>query len=316
MRRMHLRHGYYYVKPLIPRPVQIALRRMVVRIKLRNGKHAWPIDSAAGDTPDGWEGWPDGKRFALVLSHDVDTAGGHGRCRQLMDLEEGLGFRSTFNFVPEGYRVSADLRREIRARGFDVGVHGLKHDGWLFSSRRVFEKRLEGVNRYLKEWDAKGFHSPAMYHNLDWSSEFDIEYDCSTFDTDPFEPQPDGVRTIFPFWYENEKTKRGYVELPYTLPQDHLVFVILQQKDISIWRDKLAWIAERGGMALLNTHPDYMRFDKGPCAREEYPASNYGAFLEHISKEYEGLYWHVLPKDIAEFWRKWLRDRNGLSGNG
>ena len=27
-----------------------------------------------------------------------------------------------------------------------------------------------------------------------------IAYDASTFDTDPFEPQPDGVNTIFPFW--------------------------------------------------------------------------------------------------------------------
>ena len=226
-----------------------------------------------------------------------------------MDLEERMGFRSTFNIVPEDYKVSHELRREIRSRGFDIGVHGLTHDGRLFSSRRIFEKRLPEINRYLKEWGASGFHSPAMHHNLGWTAEFDIEYDCSTFDTDPFEPQPDGVRTIFPFWVENRNVGRGYVELPYTLPQDHLLFVILQEKDITIWRDKLAWIAEKGGMVLLNSHPDYMNFHQGPCGREQYPASYYAGFLEHIKKEYEGLYWQALPKDVAKFWREWMRGK-------
>ena len=47
------------------------------------------------------------------------------------------------------------------------------------------------------------------------------------------------------------------------MPQDHLLFVILQEKNIDIWKRKLDWIAEKGGMALLNTHSDYMSFDGG-----------------------------------------------------
>jgi hypothetical protein len=34
----------------------------------------------------------------------------------------------------------------------------------------------------------------------DWLHQLNIEYDLSTFDTDPFEPQPEGRHTIFPFW--------------------------------------------------------------------------------------------------------------------
>jgi len=48
--------------------------------------------------------------------------------------------------------------------------------------------------------------------------------------------------------------------MPYTLPQDHCPFVIMREKDCKIWKEKLDWIAERGGMALLITHPDYMNF--------------------------------------------------------
>jgi hypothetical protein len=31
------------------------------------------------------------------------------------------------------------------------------------------------------------------------------------------------------------------------------------EKTISIWKKKLDWIVEKGGMALLITHPDYMK---------------------------------------------------------
>lgn len=41
-----------------------------------------------------------------------------------------------------------------------------------------------------------------MQHKLSWLHELEVEYAKSTFDTDPFEPQPDAARTIFPFWVQ------------------------------------------------------------------------------------------------------------------
>ena len=96
-----------------------------------------------------------------------------------------------------------------------------------------------------------GFRSPSMYHNLELLHHLNIEYDASTFDTDPFEPQPDGMATIFPFWVSSQDPQKGYVELPYTLPQDFLLFVLLQEKNIDIWKKKLDWIVDHGGMACL-----------------------------------------------------------------
>ena len=49
---------------------------MLVRYQREHYKDVWPIDERAGSAPAGWTGWPDGKRFALVLTHDVDTAPG------------------------------------------------------------------------------------------------------------------------------------------------------------------------------------------------------------------------------------------------
>ncbi len=51
--------------------------------------------------------------------------------------------------------------------------------------------------------------------------------------------------------------------MPYTLVQDFNLFIVLRESTNAIWKRKLAWIAERGGMALLDTHPDYMAFGEG-----------------------------------------------------
>jgi glycosyltransferase involved in cell wall biosynthesis len=36
--------------------------------------------------------------------------------------------------------------------------------------------------------------------------------------------------------------------------------------------------------------------------RETYPAQHYEEFLAYIKTQYEGQYWHALPKDVASFW--------------
>lgn len=310
-RTILLSRFYYSLKPLIPRSVQLAARRRIAHWKKSHYEDSWPIDLRAGLAPDGWSGWPEKKKFAFVLMHDVDTKNGASKCLELSHLEMELGFRSSFNFVPERYRNSNGFLKELRENGFEVGVHGLKHDGKLFLSRRIFNKRAERINAYLKEWNSIGFSSPSMHRNLEWVHAINTTYDISTFDTDPFEPHPDGVKTIFPFWVSNEETGSGYVELPYTLPQDHALYVILEEKNIDIWKEKLGWISEKGGMALLNTHPDYINFTNQACGPEEYPAAYYREFLEHVRDKYEGHYWHALPRDIARFWREEMVEKAG-----
>lgn len=299
---MLARNIYYRVKPFIPRRLQISLRREIILRQRRLHAGIWPIDERAGRPPDGWTGWPEGKRFALVLTHDVDTEKGQERCLPIVDIERALGFRSCFNFVPERYPVSPGLRSRLMEEGFEVGVHGLRHDGDLYRSRKVFLEHAVLINRYLQEWGAVGFRSPAMHHNLDWIHDLDIEYDMSTFDTDPFEPQPDGVSTIFPFTVEKDSGRKRYVELPYTLAQDFTLFILMQEKGIDVWRRKLDWVAKKGGMALVNVHPDYMKFGVEKPGLEEYPARYYEELLEYVLAEYEGEFFHALPQQVARFW--------------
>ncbi|MCZ6775317.1 MAG: hypothetical protein O7D34_02530, partial [Ignavibacteria bacterium] len=109
-------------------------------------------------------------------------------------------------------------------------------------------------------------------------------------DTDPYEPQAGGCCTIWPFFIGN------LVELPITMPQDHTLFEILGQKDISIWKEKADWIERNGGLILINVHPDYMV--------SEERLRLYESLLIHM-KEKSNMY-QALPRDIAAWWR----DRN------
>ncbi len=292
---------YYRVKPYLPWRFRMGLRRVFARRTLRTHKDVWPINPAAAQPPKNWPGWPDGKKFALVLTHDVEDGRGMSKVRQLMALEMKLGFRSSFNFVPEGeYGIPRELRAELVREGFEVGVHDLHHDGKLYWDRAEFARIAKRVNSYLGEWGSCGFRSGFMHHNLDWVHDLEILYDASTFDTDPFEPQPDGVNTIFPFWMPGA-AGRGYVELPYTLPQDSTLFLLLKESSPEIWKKKLDWIVECGGMALVNVHPDYINFDESTKMSRSFPHTHYQGFLQYIQEKYAGLYWHALPRDVAKF---------------
>jgi hypothetical protein len=82
------------------------------------------------------------------------------------------------------------------------------------------------------------------------------------------------------------------------------LFILMKEKNIDIWKKKLDWIVEKGGMALLVTHPDYMNCKKGKCETEEYPMEFYEALLDYIKGKYEGQYWNPLPKEMAHFWKQ------------
>ncbi len=241
------------------------------------------------------------RSFSLTMSKGQE---GLDRVESLMKLESELGFRSSFNFVPEGeYRLSAELRQTVDNAGFEIGIHGLEHDGKLYNSKASFAGKAARIREYLREWKSTGFRSPLMQHKLEWLHLLGVEYDESTFDTDPFEPQPDAAGTIFPFWVPGPNGS-GYVELPYSLPQDFTLYAVLREPNIDIWKRKLDWVAARGGMALLNTHPDYMCFDGNQKGRDEFPVSFYTEFLRYAKEKYEGLYWAALPREVSSFYRK------------
>lgn len=182
---------YYFVKPAIPHSFRLTIRRLIASRQRLRSAGVWPINESAAHRPKWWCGWPEGKQFAFVLTHDVEGRKGLDRCPLLAQLEMDLGFRSSFNFVPEGeYATPSTLREFLVKNGFEVGVHDLHHNGTLYRSRDEFSNGASRINEHLKEWQAVGFRSAFMFHNLEWLKELNVLYDASTFDTDPSSRSP------------------------------------------------------------------------------------------------------------------------------
>ncbi len=297
---------YAFARPLLPAWLRPTLRRMLLVPQQRTSPLRWPIEDRyvryqfgmlrylleeAGEEGIPYlRHWPGDARFALVLTHDIETARGQAFAREVADLEERYGFRSAFNVVPQDYPVDTRLLGELRERGFEIGVHGLRHNGRLFLSRGDFDNDLPGINTHLKRWDAVGFRAPFTHRNPEWMQDLEIEYDSTFFDTDPFETINGGTMSIWPFMMGR------FVELPFTLPQDHTLLSMAGENSPRLWLEKADFIERHGGMAMTVTHPDYLLDPKFFDVYEE--------FLQHMSRR--SGYWHALPRDVARWWRRRL----------
>jgi hypothetical protein len=93
---------YYWIKPSLPKLIRLSVRRWWARRKRTAYASEWPILECAGVVPKDLSGWPENRKFAFILTHDVESQRGLDRVRQLAELEMSLGFRSSFNFIPEG----------------------------------------------------------------------------------------------------------------------------------------------------------------------------------------------------------------------
>jgi hypothetical protein len=122
---MSLINVYYVFKPLIPRSIQIKTRRHIARLRRKKSQGTWPILEKAGAMPEGWNGWPGNKKFALSIIHDVDTVYGLANCLKLMELDRQLGIKSSFNFVAEDYWSPPWFRQIMIDNGFVCGQWSL-----------------------------------------------------------------------------------------------------------------------------------------------------------------------------------------------
>jgi peptidoglycan/xylan/chitin deacetylase (PgdA/CDA1 family) len=285
--------AYYRLRPVIP----IWLRQLLQR--RRGGTfHVGPewylprefCDRIAAVLNDDRlavvRSWPGDKTYAFVLTHDVETSDGMRQIDAVARIEEEMGFRSSWNIVPFKYPVDQGLLADLRQRGFEIGIHGYNHDGRLFESESTFLRRAAAINAALERFGAVGFRAPMVHRNLSWMQWLDIQYDSSCFDVDPFQAMPGGIGSLWPV------VVGRFVEMPYTLPQDHTLLIGLGETNDRIWRHKLSFIKAWRGMALMLTHPDYLH---SPKTREIYRG-----FLSAVRETDE--FWHALPRDVARWW--------------
>jgi peptidoglycan/xylan/chitin deacetylase (PgdA/CDA1 family) len=297
--------AYYRFKGLVPRSARVAARRLYQRRLelpefprwplelgvdrlLRFHAHCQLIQAGVDQAPFLWF-WPDGHRAAMILTHDVESERGLRLALELADLEQDRGLRSSFNIVWRDYPIDHGAVRELHDRGFEVGIHGIHHDRSLFSSRAEFERQLPMLRDGARALGASGFRSPATHRVIDWLPELPVDYDCTVPHSDPYEPQPGGCASLWPFMLGR------IVELPYTMPQDHTLFSVLQHSGPDVWLAQARDIEQRHGLIQLLTHPD-----RGYLGDSDKRVL-YVELLDALS-ERESL-WKPLPRDAARWWR-------------
>jgi hypothetical protein len=299
---------YYLLRPAMP----VALRKHLQRLWLKGWETLpfprWPVDRtvenifeqlltlvlrthAVGQIPFVWF-WPEGAPSCAIVTHDVETLPGRNFCSSLMDLDDSVGIKSSFQLVPEWrYQISPSFLDSIRDRGFEINVHDLNHDGHLFANRDVFLQRAAKINRYGQDFAATGFRSGALYRNPDWLEALNFSYDMSIPNVAHLDPQRGGCSTVLPFF------NRRILELPLTTTQDYSLFHILNDYSIDLWKRQLALIIEKHGLASFIVHPDYVI--------ERRARATYQALLDYLAQlRADGILWIALPREVDQWWRE------------
>jgi hypothetical protein len=304
--------SYYRVKHFIPDRLRFRINSMAVRARHRRPFPNWPCESALTDlrrewlhrafarvgsnigSNDAWHigFWPGRSQCCVVLTHDIESSAGLVLMDRVAEVEEKHGFRSAWNLPLTQYQVDWNRIAEMRLRGFEFGAHGLCHDGRLFRSQQDFAALAPKLEVLAREHGLTGFRAPSTLRRAEWIGSMAFDFDSSFADTDPWEPQPGGTCSLFPFHLG------GLIELPYTLPQDHTLIHLLRRDPLQLWTIKARWIASLGGMILTLTHPDYMGAGRYLAEYEEL-LTRLGA-IENT--------WRALPSEVAAWWQR----RSGL----
>ena len=204
-----------------------------------------------------------GKRFACLLTHDVETKKGLQSAKRLKKLEEKYAIPSAWYVPSEHYKLDHGILEDLANYG-EIGAHDTKHDGKLIRlPEQEMVKRLKTAKQALEKLTScsvRGFRAPLLQHNYVISralNQAGYEYDTSIPTWEPKHPytmKSHGIGTVFPF------SINSAFEIPVTLPQDHQMIHSMHmnpRQTLEIWSKLIEEIKTMGGLCLLLVHPDY-----------------------------------------------------------
>jgi peptidoglycan/xylan/chitin deacetylase (PgdA/CDA1 family) len=247
------------------------------------------------DTPDPTAIWPEGKRFAVSLCHDVDSARGLSNAERFTRLEQKYGMVSAWYVVPRRCASAKGQLRSLLEQGHEIGCHGYDHRNRTpYLPPELIEQRLAGFQDFFDNYQIEGYRSPGLLRTASLYKVLPsfFGYDSSVPDTEWFTgvSAANGCCTVFPFWRD------GILILPLTVPQDALLihYGYKPAQILEEWIKKIEWIEQVGGLAMVTTHPE-----DHYSARPEM-LRIYGQLLSYLATK--GHAWLARPVDIGRWW--------------
>lgn len=248
--------------------------------------------------------WPSGKRYAVILTHDVDSEWGfddpHG-IRAFEEIERRYNLRSAWMVTSSIEEAGRPCLKNLVDTGHEIGFHGTRHDHRLaFLSEKEMEKEFRQAAPFLEAYRPQGFRSPGyhrtplLYKKL--SEHLRYEMSCHDVFENVLSPLPslEGSGTCFPFNLEEP----GLVEIPTTVAEDY----VLEMKGggpkqaLESQKKIIEIIKKKGGVANLLTHPEPQLSSRKPWIEL------YDALLTQIKNDSTA--WTPLPRELNDAWRR------------
>jgi peptidoglycan/xylan/chitin deacetylase (PgdA/CDA1 family) len=243
-------------------------------------RRTFPIDNLADQldpsTKEKREFWQ--KEFGVIMTHDVDTRKGYEfGLNKFVEMEKAEDMVSTYNIVPSSfeYELDQDLVTSLIHDGFDIGMHGLHHDGrFAFLSEEEQRMRIFDAASRARELGihSVGYRAPWLHRTkqmVRYLTEALFDWDSSFPDTDDstIGYASTGSRTIFPFYplYKDGGFWKysHVVEIPVSMPQDWTLlyyYKLSEETILRAWKKKMDYIKSQGGLATFIVHPDQEDF--------------------------------------------------------
>ena len=218
------------------------------------------------------------KDFGVIVTHDVDTREGYEYgLPKFIEMEKEEDIVSTINIVPNSpaYKLDPDLVTNLVSDGFDIGMHGLHHDGkFAFLSEEEQRGRIFEAAKRAKELNLSsiGYRAPWLHRTkkmVRYLTEAGFDWDSTFPDTDDSTPgyADTGSRTVFPFYplYRDGETwkQSPMLEIPVSMPQDWSLlyyYKLSEESILRVWKKKMEFIKSQGGLAVFIIHPDQEDF--------------------------------------------------------
>jgi peptidoglycan/xylan/chitin deacetylase (PgdA/CDA1 family) len=278
-------------------------------------RRTFPIDDLAdkldSSTQEKREFWQ--KDFGVIMTHDVDTREGYDfGLSKFVEIEREEDMVSTFNLVPNSfeYQLDPDFVTSLLDDGFDIGMHGLHHDGkFAFLPEEEQRTRIMSAAHRARELGipSVGYRAPWLHRTkqmIRFLTEAGFDWDSSFPDTDDstIGYASTGSRTIFPFYplYKvGQVWKQSPVlEIPVSMPQDWTLlyyYKLSEESILRVWKKKMEYIGKQGGLAAFIVHPD----------QEDFGHPKYHKAYRALLKTIKSTDPEILTcSDLAKRWKK------------
>lgn len=249
-----------------------------------------------GETYSSWAMWPDGKRFAGMISEDSEDKFHYAE--RVIELVEANGFPITWFILSNEAQLNRGLTQRMAEVG-EVACHGDSHASFPLGNLLTQTERLARCAKVIKTITGLtpgGFRPPEERFNGDTINAV-ASLNMSYYFADA------GIDRAVPVLLREEGGNRELISLPRMGTDDYEMWHILKlngKESLQYAESDLKWISAVGGFLPFDFHTQYM--DK----------KEHLAVVEHYGRRFlqEDCFFGTASQ-IADWWR--IRT---LLGNG